>query len=189
MQLRAILFLGLATLRFAPPADAAKCPRGSLTGPVTHVRDGDTIVVGSMPIRLNGLAAPKVASRVVPMPPKPCLSWFRVAPCGANSTASGLAIAASESATSTARTSAMSWSGVVVPEIAPGLAMVAMPRQNVKLLPAVPRSARFMPCPGTVGRAEVRGNERPSDRPRCRHSPSCVRSHPRSPEPRSCAEP
>ena len=33
--------------------------RGSLTGPVTYVRDGDTIVVGSMPIRLNGLAAPE----------------------------------------------------------------------------------------------------------------------------------
>jgi endonuclease YncB( thermonuclease family) len=28
-------------------------------GIVTHVRDGDTIEVGSMPIRLNGLAAPE----------------------------------------------------------------------------------------------------------------------------------
>jgi micrococcal nuclease len=60
MQLRAIPFLGLAAaLLVAPPADAAKCPRGSLTGEVTHVRDGDTIVVGRMPIRLNGLAAPE----------------------------------------------------------------------------------------------------------------------------------
>ena len=41
------------------PATAADCPRGTLTGQVTHVRDGDTIVVGSMPIRLNGLAAPE----------------------------------------------------------------------------------------------------------------------------------
>jgi micrococcal nuclease len=41
------------------PATAAKCPRGTLTGQVTHVRGGDTIVVGSMPIRLNGLAAPE----------------------------------------------------------------------------------------------------------------------------------
>jgi micrococcal nuclease len=41
------------------PATAGDCPRGTLTGPVTHVRDGDTIVVGSMPIRLNGLAAPE----------------------------------------------------------------------------------------------------------------------------------
>ena len=41
------------------PSTAADCPRGTLTGEVTHVRDGDTIVVGSMPIRLNGLAAPE----------------------------------------------------------------------------------------------------------------------------------
>ena len=60
MQLRAIPFLGLAAaLLAASPADAAKCPRGTLTGQVTHVRDGDTIVVGSLPIRLNGLAAPE----------------------------------------------------------------------------------------------------------------------------------
>ena len=30
-----------------------------LTGPVTHVRDGDTIVVSNTPIRLNGVAAPE----------------------------------------------------------------------------------------------------------------------------------
>ena len=59
MLLRVISVLGLAVLLFAAPADAAKCPRGTLTGHVTHVRDGDTIVVGSMPIRLNGLAAPE----------------------------------------------------------------------------------------------------------------------------------
>jgi micrococcal nuclease len=60
MQLRAIPFLGLAAaVLTAPPADAAKCPRGNLTGQVTYVRDGDTIVLGSMPIRLNGLAAPE----------------------------------------------------------------------------------------------------------------------------------
>jgi micrococcal nuclease len=43
----------------APTLAAAPCPRGTLTGQVTLVRDGDTIVVGSMPIRLNGLAAPE----------------------------------------------------------------------------------------------------------------------------------
>jgi endonuclease YncB( thermonuclease family) len=59
MRRRAIPFLGLAALLAAPPADATKCPRGTLTGQVTHVRDGDTIVVGGMPIRLNGLAAPE----------------------------------------------------------------------------------------------------------------------------------
>jgi endonuclease YncB( thermonuclease family) len=60
MQLRAIPFLvWVAASLTAPPADAAECPRGTLTGQVTYVRDGDTIEVGSMPIRLNGLAAPE----------------------------------------------------------------------------------------------------------------------------------
>jgi micrococcal nuclease len=59
MQLQAISFLGLAVLSIAAPADAANCPRGTLTGQVTLVRDGDTIVVGNMRIRLNGLAAPE----------------------------------------------------------------------------------------------------------------------------------
>ena len=50
----------LASVLLLPwPSTAAKCPRGTLTGQVTHLRDGDTIVVGSMPIRLNGLAAPE----------------------------------------------------------------------------------------------------------------------------------
>lgn len=31
-----------------------------LTGTVTHVRDGDTIEVGIIPIRLNGISAPKL---------------------------------------------------------------------------------------------------------------------------------
>jgi hypothetical protein len=43
----------------ASPADARKCERGTLAGVVTHVRDGDTIEVDTMPIRLNGLAAPE----------------------------------------------------------------------------------------------------------------------------------
>ena len=30
-----------------------------LKGPVTHVRDGDTIEVSKIPIRLNGVAAPE----------------------------------------------------------------------------------------------------------------------------------
>ena len=29
--------------------------QAELTGPITHVRDGDTIEVGKIPIRLNGL--------------------------------------------------------------------------------------------------------------------------------------
>ena len=31
-----------------------------LTGMVTHVRDGDTIEVGKIPIRLNGVSAPEL---------------------------------------------------------------------------------------------------------------------------------
>lgn len=51
--------VGTLLLATATTATAAPCPRGTLTGEVTHVGDGDTIVVGSMPIRLNGLAAPE----------------------------------------------------------------------------------------------------------------------------------
>jgi micrococcal nuclease len=51
--------IALIVLVTATAAAASPCPRGTLTGQVTHVRDGDTIVVGGMPIRLNGLAAPE----------------------------------------------------------------------------------------------------------------------------------
>ena len=50
----AALVLGLAPL----PA-AAACPAGTVTGEVTYVRDGDTIELGTLAIRLNGLAAPE----------------------------------------------------------------------------------------------------------------------------------
>jgi endonuclease YncB( thermonuclease family) len=40
-------------------AAAAPCPSGFLIGNVTSVRDGDTIVVGHMPIRLNRLGSPE----------------------------------------------------------------------------------------------------------------------------------
>ena len=43
----------------AAPMPGARCERGRLVGAVTHVRDGDTIEVASMPIRLQGLAAPE----------------------------------------------------------------------------------------------------------------------------------
>jgi micrococcal nuclease len=41
-----------------PSAKAASCPRGSLSAVVTQVWSGDTIKVGTVPIRLQGLAAP-----------------------------------------------------------------------------------------------------------------------------------
>ena len=43
----------------APPAHAKQCERGTLTGTVSHVRDGDTIELNGRTIRLNGLAAPE----------------------------------------------------------------------------------------------------------------------------------
>lgn len=48
-----------AAHNLVPLTAAQQCARGTLTGKVTHVRDGDTIVVGGMPIRLAGLAAPE----------------------------------------------------------------------------------------------------------------------------------
>jgi micrococcal nuclease len=47
----------LALVLLAVPAMA--CERGTLTGHVTYVRDGDTIEFGAMAIRLQGLAAPE----------------------------------------------------------------------------------------------------------------------------------
>jgi len=50
----------LACLLVLPwSAPVAQCPRGTLTGEVTYVRDGDTIELGEMAIRLQGLAAPE----------------------------------------------------------------------------------------------------------------------------------
>jgi micrococcal nuclease len=56
-----VQFLLLLTLLLVigQPALAQKCARGSLVAEVTHVRDGDTIEVGGLPIRLQGLAAPE----------------------------------------------------------------------------------------------------------------------------------
>jgi micrococcal nuclease len=46
-------------LALAPLPAAAACPVGTVTGEVTYVRDGDTIELGALAIRLNGLAAPE----------------------------------------------------------------------------------------------------------------------------------
>jgi endonuclease YncB( thermonuclease family) len=54
----AVVVLALV-LMVAPALAAAVCPRETFTGQVTHVRDGDTIEVGGLPIRLNGFAAPE----------------------------------------------------------------------------------------------------------------------------------
>jgi hypothetical protein len=51
------LLRGLAAASL--PAEAATCPSGNLSDVVTQVWDGSTIKVGSVPIQLQGLAAPK----------------------------------------------------------------------------------------------------------------------------------
>ena len=50
--------LGLETSIGA--AAAAIAEPSILTGTVTHVRDGDTIEVGEVPVRLNGVSAPEL---------------------------------------------------------------------------------------------------------------------------------
>ncbi len=49
--------LALALLSLAAPYAS----QSNLTGKVTHVRDGDTIEVGGVAIRLNGVAAPELS--------------------------------------------------------------------------------------------------------------------------------
>ena len=52
-----IVAIGVA----AGPADARQDQ--PLVGPVTHVRDGDTIEVNGVAVRLNGLHAPEMHER------------------------------------------------------------------------------------------------------------------------------
>ena len=54
--------IALILLATAAAATAAPSPRRTLTGQVTHVRDG-ALGVGGMPVRRNGVAAPEVSSR------------------------------------------------------------------------------------------------------------------------------
>ena len=51
-------FLLVCVVLASPVAFAAEPT--VLTGTVTHVRDGDTIEVGKIPIRLNGVSAPEL---------------------------------------------------------------------------------------------------------------------------------
>jgi micrococcal nuclease len=52
--------LALALALLIIPAVAVADEPTILTGTVTHVRDGDTIEVGKIPIRLNGMSAPEL---------------------------------------------------------------------------------------------------------------------------------
>lgn len=55
-----LLLAGLLPLALiGSPTLAEQCERDTLIAEVTYVRDGDTIELGSMAIRLSGLAAPE----------------------------------------------------------------------------------------------------------------------------------
>lgn len=56
----------LVILLFTSTADMASAEPTILTGTVTHVRDGDTIEVGKIPIRLNGVSAPELKEPLGP---------------------------------------------------------------------------------------------------------------------------
>jgi len=59
-----ILAISLALLTI--PATAVADEPTVLIGTVTHVRDGDTIEVGKIPIRLNGVSAPELKEPIGP---------------------------------------------------------------------------------------------------------------------------
>ena len=56
--MKVIVLILAAALALITHGDAAEPT--ILTGTVTHVRDGDTIEVGKIPIRLNGVSAPEL---------------------------------------------------------------------------------------------------------------------------------
>jgi micrococcal nuclease len=58
-QVRLLLLLSVRLPPLMWPALAQQCARGSFIAKVTYVRDGDTIELGEMAIRLQGLAAPE----------------------------------------------------------------------------------------------------------------------------------
>ena len=59
-ELMRLFLLSLALTGFLFAAAAIAEPPTILTGQVTKVRDGDTIEVGRIPIRLNGVSAPEM---------------------------------------------------------------------------------------------------------------------------------
>lgn len=62
-QKKYVIILGMASVGLAliePLANPAKAVPSTLTGTVTKVRDGDTIEVDRIPIRLNGVSAPEM---------------------------------------------------------------------------------------------------------------------------------
>ena len=58
------------TLLVTTPTTAATTDPAILSGIVTHVRDGDAIEVGKIPIRLNGVSAPELKEPLGPQSKK-----------------------------------------------------------------------------------------------------------------------
>lgn len=56
----------------SPSLEAARVDRPSTATGRALVRDGDTIVVGGVPVRLQGLHCPELAKRAAEPPPTPC---------------------------------------------------------------------------------------------------------------------
>jgi len=65
-----IIFTIVTTLSLLVGPTIAFAEPTVLTGTVTHVRDGDTIEVGKIPIRLNGVSAPELKEPLGPQSKK-----------------------------------------------------------------------------------------------------------------------
>ena len=65
-----IIFTFVATLSLLVGPTIAFAEPTVLTGTVTHVRDGDTIEVGKIPMRLNGVSAPELKEPLGPQSKK-----------------------------------------------------------------------------------------------------------------------
>lgn len=63
MKSTTAIIVTIAIVLLVMPATGQRIDHNKLTGTVTHVRDGDTIVVGDVPVRFNGVAAPELSDQ------------------------------------------------------------------------------------------------------------------------------
>jgi micrococcal nuclease len=63
MKSTTAIIVTIAIVLLVMPAIGQRIDQNTLTGTVTHVRDGDTIEVADVPVRLNGVAAPELNER------------------------------------------------------------------------------------------------------------------------------
>ena len=150
-------FLGvLACLLILPwSAPVAPCPRGTLTGEVTYVRDGDTIELAEMAVRLSGLAAPEWNESRGAEARKAMIDLVRgrIVRCELDGTRTY------DRCAGICYLDGVDISEVLVvrawPGIAPGSATDATPRLNAELLSRGPRSAGHTRCRSTAGNADA----------------------------------